>query len=295
MDRQANGADETPRARRDRLVGHALGYPFDPPGHSFLMHTDLTVPEAVHVSAFEMVGNDRGVAPLVGLEIESHDGEKRDYVDRVPLIAAGSNASFRRLTTKFTEAGQAADFPVLLVQVSDLVPVYSAHISKYGSIPGTLTHDAGAASLLHIAFVDPVALKRINDSEGLGFNYGLALIEQLNISLGDDRLLPGVCAYISRRGAFAPDGSPLRIDAFSVEKSGLPSASQSQVLERLRRLVAARDEMDVFVHAHIDSREQREARMKSMRERAKPVDIPNMGWIAGEKSGPRAELPDGFG
>ena len=126
-------------------------------------------------------------------------------------------------------------------------------------------------------------------------NYGLALIDQLDIRLGNQHTLPGACAYVSRRGVFAPNGKPLRIDAFSVEKSAMPLANQSQVLGHLQRLVGAQNDLSKFIHAHVDSKDCRQTRVETMQENSHPTNIPNMGWIEGEETGPQAELPPIFG
>ncbi|MBZ0218617.1 MAG: hypothetical protein K8F25_18825 [Fimbriimonadaceae bacterium] len=283
-------------AERKRILRHALAYPFEPPRHSFQMHTGAAELEDIRISALDIAEFGDGIAPLVDLEvIAGETGSRRVYTARVPVIAAGSNASFQRLKTKFSEAGLDADFPVLLARIGELVPVYSAHISKYGSIPGTLTAEPGATSLLHIAFLDPAALRRVNESEALGFNYALALLEKLDIHLENRFTLPSACAYISRRGAFSPDGRPVRIDVFSVEKSALPMANQSQILAKLHQLVGPESAFEDFIHAHVDSRTRRDTSMRAMREKSFPCSISYFGWIEGERKGRQAALPEKFG
>lgn len=281
---------------RERIRQHALAYPFAPPGFSFRMHTEAVEAEEIRISNFAVTEFGDGVSPLVDLQVIAVNSKtQHNYSRRVPVIAAGSNASFQRLKSKFTEVGLDSDFPVLLVQIADLVPVYSAHISKYGSIPGTLTCDPGAASLLHIAFLDSTSLTRVNQSEGLGFNYALALLEKLEIQFGDGHILRSACAYISRRGVFAPDGMPVRIDAFSVEKSVLPIASQHQILGQLHRLKKHDGPFDDFIHQHVDREELRAASLEAMKQMSQPCSIANMRWIEGEITGQLATLPDSFG
>ncbi len=285
-----------PEDERRRVLRHALAYPFDPPGFSYRMHSQAGEAEEVSLAAFSVQDYRSGIAPLVDLEIVSSvNGCGYEYTNRVPVIAAGSNASFSRLKTKFSEVGLSADFPVLRARVAGLVPVYSAHVSKYGSIPGTLTGEVGAVSFLHIAFLDPAALRRINQSEALGLNYGLGLIEEARADFGDRHTLSSVCAYISKRGTFAPEGVGVRIDAFAVEKSALPSTGQRQILDHLHKIRAPDQTFEEFVHAHVDSKQGRIRSMEAMRANALPCSIPRMGWIEGEEGGRQASLPESFG
>lgn len=277
------------------IFARARAYPYDPPPHGYRFHHGAEAPE--RAEAREIVGHApaNGEVPLSDVTVAlDGNGVLRRYERRVAVIAAGSNASFTRLKSKFAVTGAPGDFPVLKARVPGLVSVYSAHVSRYGSIPGTLTGEDGAKSELHIAFLDPGELKRLNGSESLGKNYALALLGGLEADFGNGCVLDAALAYVSLRGAYSPDGSPVRISAFQAQGSRHAAAGQEDILERARRHFAHDGPLERFVHEHAADEEVRTERIALMAASAIPCRIAGMRCVAGGMDAPQACLPDDF-
>jgi hypothetical protein len=277
------------------IFARARAYPYDPPPFGYRFHHQAAAPE--RVEAREIVGHApvNGEVPVSDVTVAlDGNGALRRYERRVAVIAAGSNASFTRLKSKFAAAGAPGDFPVLKARVRGLVSVYSAHVSRYGSIPGTLTGEDGAVSELHVAFLDPGELKRLNGSESIGKNYALALIDGLKADFGNGCVLDAALAYVSLRGAYAPDGAPVRISTFRAEGSRHVAAGQEDILERARRHLAHDGPLERFVHEHAEDEAVRTERVRIMAASAVPCRIAGMRFIAGRNDAPEARLPNDF-
>lgn len=274
-------------------VAHALAYPFAPPRFSYLFRHDAAAPHRAETVDLELRSVAGADLPLCDVSVK--DGrETFAFKDRVAVISAGSNASFQRLISKFAKDGLTADFPAILARVPHLVPVYSAHISAYGSVAGTLYREQGAASLLHIAFLSPHELWCINKSEGLGNNYALCMIDRLDADLGAGVRLERALAYVSRRGAFAPEGVPLRLSAFQVEGSHAHMTDQHQLQGRLQAYLGDTQAVEAFIRQNINDADLRLARTARMAPVALPCRFRGLYCVAGDLDAPLARLPADF-
>lgn len=280
------------------LAAKALAYPYAPPDQSFLFETaDPQVRRIEATSVRVHPSRAAGDARLYDIDVAvAGEARPRRFERRVAVIAAGSNASHARLTTKYGEAGESACFPVLKARVKGLAAAYSAHVSVYGAIPGTLVRDEQAVSHLHVAFLNRAELARLNATEGLGMNYGLAALADIDAAIGEGVRLHGVLAYVSRRGAFAPDRGPVRVSAFKAERSALAPMSQAEIMTRLQHYLGeAETPVGAFIAAHVMDERRRRQRMEAMRPAARPCDLPGLHWIEGGlQEAPSALLPEGL-
>ena len=276
------------------ILARAFAYPYQPPDFGFVFGAGSEAPLPLKLRRLSHFPAGPETAPLADLEIEAEGGGIRRYGARVPLIAAGSNASFLRLRSKFSEAGLESEFPVLLARAHGLVAAYSAHVSSYGPVPGTLAGEAGAVSLLHVAFVDADALACLNASEALGKNYALALVSGHRLDFGGGLGLDAGLAYISMRGVHAPSGAPLRLTAFRAEGSRLSARSQREILDGLRRHLASRAPLEDFVAEQVGDEAVRLARTAAMAATARNCGISGLRCVAGGMAAPPAELPGAF-
>ena len=205
---------------------------------------------------------DIGLPGLNGLEVcrRIRAGECHTPV----LMLSARNSDFDRVLGLDIGAddyvAKPFKFPVLLARAHGLVAAYSAHVSSYGPVPGTLAGEAGAVSLLHVAFVDADALACLNASEALGKNYALALVSGHRLDFGGGLGLDAGLAYISMRGVHAPSGAPLRLTAFRAEGSRLSARSQREILDGLRRHLASRAPLEDFVAEQVGDEAVRLAR-----------------------------------
>lgn len=154
--------------------------------------------------------------------------EQGHLANRRAVLAVGSNAAPARLVEK---CGLDGTIPVISVSVRDHVAVYSAHISTYGSIAGTLFREDGVTTDLHVTFLDDAQLELVDATEG---NYGRPKLRP-----GTVHGLPldaPVSRYQSRWGPLLKDGSPIRLEAFT-STSRLPAMDQASVLDYAADLV----------------------------------------------------------
>jgi len=277
------------------VFARVRAYPYDPPAFGYRFRHEAESPE--RAEAREIVSHPpaNGEVPVSDVTVAlGGNGVPRRYERRVAVIAAGSNASFTRLKSKFAAAGVPGDFPVLKARLSGVVSVYSAHVSRYGAIPGTLTGEEEATSELHVAFLDPGELKRLNGSESLGKNYALALLGGLDADLGNGCVLDAALAYVSLRGAYAPDGAPVRLSAFAALGSRHAAAGQEDMLERVRLHIGHDGPLERFVHEHAEDEAVRTERVRIMAGSAMPCRFARVRCVAGGMDAPEARLPDDF-
>lgn len=146
------------------------------------------------------------------------------FEERVAVVAAGSNASPARLVDK---CGPDAVIPVIRTWLRGWAAVYSAHISRYGSIAASLWAQPESSTSVAITLLDAEQVRLVDATEP---NYR-------RVDLGD--LLGGpigpITGYVTRRGALRIDESPIRLTELEAT-SPLRSLRQPEVLD----LVAAR-------------------------------------------------------
>src|ERR1700742_5002265 len=105
----------TTRPDDDELVRRALAYPYAPPAGSFVQIGDRTLP----------------VPP-----------EEIDVAGRRALLAYGANASPEALTPQLAPL-QLRPIALLRVALSGWDVVYSAHVTRYGSVPAAVVPTPG--------------------------------------------------------------------------------------------------------------------------------------------------------
>lgn len=277
------------------IFARARAYPYDPPSFGYRFRHDADEPQRAEARHIAIHSSPAGDVPVSDVTVAlDGDGEVRSYARRVPVIAAGSNASFSRLKSKFAQTGGSGDFPVLKARLRGLIAVYSAHVSRYGAIPGTLTGEEGAQSTLHVAFLNAIELKRLNASESIGRNYALVLLGGLEADFGEGCALDAALAYVSLRGAYAPDGTPVRISNFKAEGSRHKAVCQNDMLERARRHLDYEGPLERFVHEHVVDADIRAARTSLMASSARPCRIDGWRCVAGGLNAPEARLPEDF-
>lgn len=239
-------AEEDPFAR-------ATGYPY--PRHPYPVLFD----PASGAHPAELVGlGDPGEALLDGLvrpvpvraaTVRSR-GQFVAIEDAVVLVAAGSNASPQQLLRKY--GGREGTRPMLVMpaEVYGACSVYSAHVTAYGSIAATLHPNPGGTCRLHVLVMPGAELTHMNATESIGTNYVLAAPASVAVDLGPHRIERPL-AYVSKRGAVCRDDRPLRVAELAQGGEGMPDATQMEMLETARQLMAREGSVEDFVAAMI--------------------------------------------
>lgn len=192
-----------------RRVAHGLSYPFNPPGHSYLFREG---------------------------RIESLD--RFDPTGRVPVVASGSNGSPQRLAEKYADK---AEIPVTFGTIRDLVPVFAARITGYGSIPATLAVVPGASAGVHVTWLTADQLEIMHGTESVGVGYAYVRMTGFDLDLGAHGRPDTAYAYLSIQGSFTPEGKLMP----------LAEVTQSRAQEHAMNCIGFPGSLDEFVGQHL--------------------------------------------
>jgi hypothetical protein len=102
--------------------------------------------------------------------------------------------------------------------------VYSAHITRYGSIPTTRIFAKGSNATAQVLLLDPTQLRQIDETEG---SY-----DRVEVEAGVVEMDQPVFSYRTRRGLLSEGYLPIRTSATSAS-SDLASMSQLEVLNHV--------------------------------------------------------------
>lgn len=204
---------------RREIVGRALAYPYATPTSSFV---------------------------LAGDQLREDDALGPDDLDAAarPLLAYGSNAAPEVLMRKLGDATRDAPLLALRATLADHDVAYSAHISRYGSIPATLFPSPGAALPVFVLYLDPGQAERIAATEP---NYEPVRLTGISCELDAGGTLSELDAYRSRHGCLLLESSEVALAEVEAAGRKLPALTQPQVQERLRSFLAPDRPLDRFV------------------------------------------------
>lgn len=196
-------------------------------------------------------------------------GEPPDPVpERLPdgcaaVLAFGANASRRVLARKLGPA--AAAVRALEARVEGVDVVYSAHVSPYGAIPGTLHPSPGTVLCARLLLIASDALAALDATEPNYVRGPLgppARVEVPGLGVLDAQ------AYRSRHGGLMLDGSPVALAEVHAERRALPARTQRDVQRAVRDLLEPGTDLDAFVLAGArdpEVRADRAARLRALR------------------------------
>jgi len=204
---------------RSDVLERAMGYPYPAPSHPFVQLGHGTLdPDEVDV----------------------------DWQRRVPVLAYGSNAAPEALAHKLA----LSDDPVLVLPawLHDFDVVYSAHISPYGAVPGTLQHSPGTAARVHVAYMTADQIVLVSATEP---NYEPRVLEEVDCRFDGGGGEVSLSAYISRHGCLLVDGSEVGLAAVPARGRKFGELSEPQVLEHVRALTCQEESMEAFVLGNV--------------------------------------------
>jgi len=138
------------------------------------------------------------------------------FPDRVPVLAVGSNACPGQLRHKMAEYDISVPIPMTRARVTGIEVGVSAHVSLLGYVSASPFNAPGNVRELFVTWLDADQLGVIDASEGATTPTGpyyRAWIPSSDVSveLESSERLPGVYAYVNRRGVLHDgSGSPRR-------------------------------------------------------------------------------------
>lgn len=215
---------------QSEVMARALGYPYAIPSSSYA---------------------------LLGGAVADLDAATVDLADRIPLLAYASNAAPDVLARKLA----AAPDPVAVIRTDlrDFDVVYSAHLSRYGSVPATLRRSPGTEVGAFVLHLTREQLRLIAATEP---NYELASFDRPSCALEGDA--PGeLSVFVSRHGCLLLDGREIALSEIEARHRRFEALGQREVLERVRDLLSPDSDLAPFVEACVAGSVSTDGRLSS--------------------------------
>jgi hypothetical protein len=192
---------------------------------------------------------------------------------RGPVLAVGSNRAPEQLARKFGHLAAAeAEIPVTSGWMADFDIVYSAHITRYGSIAATLVPSAGTRVELALTWLTEGQLRRMHETEGQSYDFGRLIGAALALDGGRRAASPFL--YHSRHGALAPFGRPLALAAVTARGRRFAAADQVEALGRARDICRPGTALDEFILEAIGDAERRRLYVAALASHSVRASLP---------------------
>jgi len=237
-------------------LSRALGYPYDIPDHSYIVHND----------SISLMRRDEAVSLRQG---------------RTPVLAVGSNQSPAQMMRKF-RGPDWHPIPCERCIVHDFDTVFSAHIAHYGSVAATLHPSIGTAVTLFINWLHEDHIPRMHATELGNENYVFAELEDIKIETEFGLDLSRVYFYRGNAGAFAPDGTPIPLAEVAAENRKWKAHRQTDIQGKLHQLLLPDIHLEEFILSAISDSDTRQKRANFMRENVIHFEHPSLKVIKDE-------------
>jgi hypothetical protein len=216
-----------PRAYDVALYERGLGYPWERPESSYLMRGEVVEPVA---------GMDAARREEVFARFAAAEGEGA----RFPLLAYGANGAPETLVMKFGHfAPEDREVLVLAGALHDFDVGAAAHASVYGALPATIFPSSGTAVRCAVLWVSAVQFVQLAWSE---LSYLLGRLDGVRFDADDAGAgLGSVFAFVSRFGAFSPEGEPVALAAVPAEQRMATAMTQAELLGAAARIALGED------------------------------------------------------
>jgi hypothetical protein len=254
------------------ILARAKAYPFARPGASVVILGDRLL-EVVELDPDDLAGSlVRGGDSATRLGDVAHEAgaplEELAAV-RTAVLAFGSNASPDTLRWKFPD--HVAVLPLLRGRAAGVDVVYSAHMTVYGSIPGTLQASHGTSVEVYVALVTAAQLQRMAAWE---INATLERLDGLELELEHGDAGDRVAAFISKHGCLTDGGAEIAIAEVAAGGRRFQTMTQPEVLEHARRVAAPDLALDEFILAGVRDYHRARAYTESLKRSARPFVDP---------------------
>ena len=196
------------------------------------------------------------------------------YAGRVPVIAHGSNRAPDQLRRKY---GAAAEIPVSRAWLQDYDVVYSAHVSRYGSIAANLHHAPGMQVEIFVTWLDELQLARMHETELGGEVYVYGRMEEITLELeeGPTDGLAEASVYLSRRGCLANAAQPIALAEVGARTRAYMAMAQVDVLALVHARHGGNVPLDEVILQTIRDPAYRRALIAAMGDGSVPTSAPH--------------------
>ncbi|MBS1883014.1 MAG: hypothetical protein JSS97_08670 [Actinobacteria bacterium] len=206
----------------EELVRRALAYPYDPPAGSFVQLGARTLP-----------------VPPEEIEVDG----------RRALLAYGANASPQALARKLATLPP-RPLAALRVALGGWDVVYSAHVTRYGSVPAAVVPSPGTVAAVHLVFPDDEQLEALAATEGDNYRLGQLADFTAEYEIGGEGPTE-IDAFISVHGPLLLDGTPVALAAIPARDRTFPELTTPQMLDRVRAALHPELSVPEFVLHHV--------------------------------------------
>jgi hypothetical protein len=211
-----------------RSFEHGLRYPWTRPERSYLLRDGET--DLLH----ELDEAERAAI------LEHHLGPA---AERVALLAFGANVAPRNLAVKLAHHEEVEDREVLVLagELHDFDVVACAAVAVYGAMPATLAASSGTKVRAAVMLVNATQLTTLTWGE---ISYLVGRLQGARFTVEDavrDVELDSPLAFVSRWGAFAPDGVAAPLAAIPATGRRAPAWTQQELVDRAADLVLGPD------------------------------------------------------
>jgi hypothetical protein len=199
-----------------------LGYPWERPESSYLMHGEVVEPVVDMDDA-------RREEIFAGFVVAEGEGA------RFPLLAYGANGAPETLVMKFGHfPPQDRDVLVLAGALHDFDVGAAANVSFYGAMPATIFASPGTAMRCAVLWVSAVQFVQLAWTE---LSYCLGRLDRVRFDADDAGAgLRSVFAFVSRFGAFSPEGEPVALGAVPAARRTATAMTQAELLGAAARI-----------------------------------------------------------
>ena len=189
------------------------------------------------------------------------------FKGRTAVLAAGSNAAPLQLAHKFA-GWEDLSIPVCKAILADYAILYSAHFTRYGSIPATLHPWDGAKSAVHVTWLTDAELARMHETEARGVNYDFIPLPAgaLTVEAGPEPA--PLYAYVSRPGPVHLDGELFALAEIDGHSPGIRRVTQSKVQALAKTHLGHDGCLDSFILETVACDETRGARNRLLKRHA---------------------------
>ncbi|HHM04967.1 MAG TPA: hypothetical protein ENJ19_04385 [Gammaproteobacteria bacterium] len=248
-------------------IAYARRYPFAIPRASYLYADGAALPllvaEGTSCRDYRVQAAD-GERPLAAVLAAAGLDCDAVFADRVAVLSLGSNAAPEQLRRKYAGLPPPVMVPVIRATLSGFDVVYSAHITRYGSIPAALQAAPATAVEIFVNLLSTEQLAVMHRSESLGQNYAFSRLRGIELRLDGGRDLAEACFYRSRWGLLDLGEGPLALAAIVARGRRFPALSEGEVLVRVRDRLAPGLELDEFIAQNIIDPDLRLARIRQL-------------------------------
>ena len=217
-------ANFPPREWSDEQFERGLRYPWYRPERSYLLREGA--PTLLH----EMPPAER---ESVLERYAGHDG------GRAPLLAIGGNGAPKYLSLKLAHHAEPEEREVLVLagDLHDFDVVASASVAMYGAMPATLHSSPRTAVRAAVLMVTTTQLTTLTWGE---MPYRVGRLNGATFTVEDGVAgveLGSPLAFVSRWGAFAPDGAPAPLALIPARDRTARAWTQRELLDRAGEIV----------------------------------------------------------